>query len=165
MPGSGKQPALPLGGFHYSGVGNVYLTAFGFLWVDNAEQLAEKMNDCDFNSKGIGLDQITGIPVKSSKEMLSHLIHRFLRFSQMGGGVALTKTPRHGGGEKLNPCLRALAGNQAGGRLRGRLNSQPAGRDIPWEGLRANTATGSPKGEMSGSERVKPENFLLIKNS
>ena len=100
--------------------------------------------------------------------------------------MTLIETPRHGGGEKLNPCLRALAGNQAGGRLRGRLNSQPAGRDIPWEGLRANTATGSPKGgietlgkveidcckaapkeeqggdpanQMSGSERVKPETY------
>ena len=46
-------------GFAYSGVDNVYLTAFGFLRADNAEQLAEKMNACDFNSKGIGLDQIT----------------------------------------------------------------------------------------------------------
>lgn len=45
-------------GFEHSGVDNVYLTAFGFLRADNAEQLAEKMNACDFNSKGIGLEQI-----------------------------------------------------------------------------------------------------------
>ena len=45
-------------GFEHSGVDNVYLTAFGFLRANNAEELAEKMNRCDFNAKGIGLEQI-----------------------------------------------------------------------------------------------------------
>ena len=45
-------------GFEHSGVDNVYLTAFGFLRADNAEELAEKMNACDFNATGMGLEQI-----------------------------------------------------------------------------------------------------------
>ena len=45
-------------GFEHSGVGDVYLTAFGFLRANNAEELAEKMNTCDFNATGMGLDQI-----------------------------------------------------------------------------------------------------------
>ena len=45
-------------GFEHSGVDNVYLTAFGFLRADNAEELAEKMNACDFNAEGMGLEQI-----------------------------------------------------------------------------------------------------------
>jgi hypothetical protein len=45
-------------GFEHSGVDNVYLTAFGFLRANNAEELAEKMNRCDFNAQGIGLEQI-----------------------------------------------------------------------------------------------------------
>ena len=45
-------------GFEHSGVDNVYLTAFGFLRADNAEELAEKMNACDFNAAGMGLEQI-----------------------------------------------------------------------------------------------------------
>ena len=45
-------------GFEHSGVDNVYLTAFGFLLADNAEELAEKMNACDFNATGMGLEQI-----------------------------------------------------------------------------------------------------------
>ena len=39
-------------GFEYSGVKDVYLTAFGFLRAQNAEELAQKMNDSDFNSRG-----------------------------------------------------------------------------------------------------------------
>lgn len=46
-------------GFEHSGVDDIYLTAFGFLRANNAEELAEKMNACDFNSTGIGLEQIT----------------------------------------------------------------------------------------------------------
>ena len=47
-------------GFEYSGVDNVYLTAFGFLPAKNAEELAVKMNDCDFNATGMGLNEIAG---------------------------------------------------------------------------------------------------------
>ena len=39
-------------GFEYSGVKDVYLTAFGFLRAQNADELAQKMNDSDFNSRG-----------------------------------------------------------------------------------------------------------------
>jgi predicted MPP superfamily phosphohydrolase len=39
-------------GFEHSGVEDVYLTAFGFLRAKNAEELAQKMNDSDFNSLG-----------------------------------------------------------------------------------------------------------------
>jgi hypothetical protein len=45
-------------GFEYSGVKDVYLTAFGFLRAQNAEELARKMNDSDFNSPGPSLDDI-----------------------------------------------------------------------------------------------------------
>jgi len=55
-------------GFEHSGVDDVYLTAFGFLRADNAEELAEKMNACDFNATGLGLEQIAKeIPGFSNK--------------------------------------------------------------------------------------------------
>jgi hypothetical protein len=45
-------------GFEHSGVKDVYLTAFGFLRAQNAEELAKKMNASDFNSPGPSLDDI-----------------------------------------------------------------------------------------------------------
>jgi hypothetical protein len=45
-------------GFEHSGLDDVYLTAFGFLRADNAEELAAKMKASDFNSNGLGLAEI-----------------------------------------------------------------------------------------------------------
>ena len=45
-------------GFEYSGVEDVYLTAFGFLRAQNAEELAQKMSASDFNSPGPSLNDI-----------------------------------------------------------------------------------------------------------
>jgi hypothetical protein len=57
-------------GFEHSGVEDVYLTAFGFLRAKNAEELAKKMNDSDFNSPGQSLDDIENeIPGFKSKFM------------------------------------------------------------------------------------------------
>ena len=47
-------------GFQHSGVGNVYMTAFGFIQANNAEELAEKMNARDFNDTTQGFEAIQG---------------------------------------------------------------------------------------------------------
>lgn len=45
-------------GFQHSGVGNVYMTAFGFIRANNADELAEKMNTRDFNDTTRGYEAI-----------------------------------------------------------------------------------------------------------
>lgn len=55
-------------GFEYSGLNNVYLTAFGFLRADNAEELAGKMNKIDSNSLGPRLQDIE----KEIPDFISH---------------------------------------------------------------------------------------------
>lgn len=76
---AGSKTLYTHNGFQHSGVGDVYLTANGFIRAQNAEQLAHKMNACDFNGKGNGIKEIEKeVPgfAKKFKPLKEHGIDR-----------------------------------------------------------------------------------------
>ena len=96
-------------GFEHSGVDDVYLTAFGFLRAQNAEELAAKMNACDFNATGMGFNEIAKeIPGFSSKfhEQENHGIdkHGFINKTSFRPDDSRMKT------DQLGPAGRSQDG-------------------------------------------------------
>ena len=97
-------------GFQHSGVNDVYLTAFGFLRANSAEDLAEKMNACDFNDNNRGFDALAkeGLPDFPSLFFSPNNLRSIGILSE--GDIARGITPADAG-KKLNDYGISYRGN------------------------------------------------------